>query len=477
MSQSADISLKKDPTMRNWAIIIAVALIIWFMPTPEGLTLKGQHLLALFVATIVGFVLAPVPMGPMALLSLSLCALVGVAPIKELLVGFSNTTTWLVVCAFFLARGFLKTGLARRISLMIVKAIGSSTLKLGYAMAFSDLFFGPVMPSITARGGAIVYPIISGLCEVFDSKPGASARKIGAYLLQVEHHATCIVSAMFVTAMASNPLAVAFASEIAGVEITWMGWCIAAIVPGTVCILVMPYLLYKIYPPELKETPEAPKMAREELAVMGPLSKGEKVMSGVFVGCLALWITGSMTGISATTVAILAAAFLLVSATLTWKDCLNDNGAWDLCVWLSVIISLATLMGKYGVVGWIADSAGGMIAGIDWLPALVIIALIYVYSHYMFASLTSHITAFYAPLLAVAVGAGAPVMLAALVLGFLGNVCGSLTHYSSGPAPILFGAGYIDQGTWWKFGILFTTINVVIWLGVGSVWWKVLGLY
>ncbi|MDD4802969.1 MAG: DASS family sodium-coupled anion symporter [Syntrophomonas sp.] len=477
MNQPANIAPKKDPTLRNWLIIIAVALIIWFMPNPEGLSIAGQHLFALFVATILGFVLAPIPMGPMALLSLSLCALLKVASLGDLLSGFANTTVWLVVMAFFLARGFLKTGLARRISLLIVKAIGTNTLRLGYSMAFSDLFFGPVMPSVTARGGAIVFPIINGLCEVFDSKPGATARKVGAYLFQVEHHATCIVSAMFITAMASNPLAVGLAAKTVGVEITWMGWFVAAVVPGVISILLMPLILYKIYPPELKETPEAPQMAREELTKMGPISGGEKTMLGVFVGCLALWTTGTLTGISATTVALLAAAFLLVTSVITWKDCLGESGAWDLAVWLAVLISLAGLMTKLGVVKWIAESVGGMLTGIAWLPTLVIMVLFYLYVHYLFASLTAHISAFYAPLLAIAVFAGAPAMLAAIVLGFFGNLCGSLTHYSSGPAPIFFGAGYVDQGTWWKLGFIIATINMVIWLGAGSVWWKVLGLY
>ena len=461
----------------KWLIVIAIGVVLWLLPTPEAITVQGWTVFAVFVAMIVGFVLAPIPMGPMALLAIALLAISKTIPTGQLLTGFGSTTTWLVVCAFFLSRGFIKTGLGRRISLMIVRAIGTSTLRLGYATAFTDLFFGPAMPSITARGGAIVMPVIRGLCAVFDSNPGPTARRIGAYLFQVEHHATCIVSAMFVTAMAANPLVVSLAFATAGVEITWMGWAIAAIVPGILSILLVPYLVYVIFPPELKETPEAPKMAQEELEKMGPMSWAEKIMLCVFFGCLGLWMTGVFTGIDATSVAIMAVTVLLVTTVLTWKDLLDESGAWDLLVWLSVLITLAGLLSSQGIIGWISSSVGGMIGGFPWLPTLLIIIVFYVYNHYMFASLTAHITAFYAALLAIAVVAGAPPMLAALVMGFFSNLCGSLTHYSSGPAPILFGAGYVDQPTWWRLGFIVTTFNLVLWLGVGGVWWKVLGLW
>lgn len=83
----------------------------------------------------------------------------------------------------------------------------------------------------------------------------------------------------------------------------------------------------------------------------------------------------------------------------------------------------------------------------------------------------------YAAFLTVAIAAGAPPMLAALILGFFGNLFGSLTHYGSGPAPIFFGAGYVSQGKWWTVGLIVSIINIVIWFGVGGVWWKVLGLW
>jgi DASS family divalent anion:Na+ symporter len=73
--------------------------------------------------------------------------------------------------------------------------------------------------------------------------------------------------------------------------------------------------------------------------------------------------------------------------------------------------------------------------------------------------------------------AGAPPVLAALVLAFFSNLFAGMTHYGTGPAPVLFGTGYVELGTWWRMGLLVSVVNIVIWVGLGGLWWKVLGLW
>ena len=119
----------------------------------------------------------------------------------------------------------------------------------------------------------------------------------------------------------------------------------------------------------------------------------------------------------------------------------------------------------------------GSLVGISWQVALGILLVAYMYSHYAFASLSAHVTAMYAAFLAVAVGAGAPPFLAAMSLGVLSALMGGITHYATGPAPIYYGAGYVPQGTFWSLGFVVSVINMVVFLGIGSFWWKLAGLY
>ncbi|MPN62190.1 putative malate transporter YflS [bioreactor metagenome] len=118
-----------------------------------------------------------------------------------------------------------------------------------------------------------------------------------------------------------------------------------------------------------------------------------------------------------------------------------------------------------------------MLGGISWIPTLAVLFIVYMYSHYAFASLSAHATAMYAAFLAVAVGAGAPPYLAAMGLAVLSNLMAGLTHYATGAAPIYFGTGFIDQKDWWRIGFTSSVVNFLIWIGVGAVWWKIIGLW
>lgn len=461
----------------NALITIAVLAITWFIPAPAGLKVQAWHLFAIFLATVVGFILQPVANGTIALMSLMLAVLTKTLTLAQVLSSFGNTTVWLVVSAFLFAKGFIKTGLGRRIAYLIMRSFGDSTLKLAYSLAISDVIIGPATPSNTARAGGVFFPIVESLCAAFDSHPGPSAKKIGAYLMSAVFHIDIVVSAMFLTSMAANPLASELARKTLGVNITWGTWFIAAVVPGILGLLVVPWLLLKLCPPELTKTPEAKRMAAEELSKMGPMSGAEKVMLTVFLAALVLWATASFTKLDATTVALVGVCVMVAADVLTWKDVITESKAWDTLVWMGAVVGLAGFLNTTGFIKWFAALVAQGLVGTTWVVALVAAFLIYLYSHYGFASMTAHVTAMYAALIAVAAAAGAPAFLTAFAVAIAANLCGCLTHFGTGPAPIYFGAGYVDQGTWWRNGFLLSLVHTVIWLGVGGAWWKVLGLW
>ncbi len=462
---------------QSFLLVTLIGAIIWFIPVPAGLKPQAWHLLAIFVATIIGIILQPLPMGAMALIGITVCALTNTLTVPQALSAFADATIWLIVCAFLFARSFIKTGLGSRIAYMLMRSIGDSTLKLGYVMCISDLILAPATPSNTARGGGVLYPIVRSLSSAFESEPGATSRRVGAYLMVTQFQGNCITSAMFMTAMAANPLAAVLAKQVLKIDISWGLWALAASVPGLIALIIMPYFLYKIYPPELKKTPEAKELATRELAKRGAMSTAEKIVLAVFIGALLLWSTSNFTKINATLVALMGVCVMLVTEVLTWQDILDDKGPWDTLMWMGGLVGMAGFLNTLGFIPWFAKTVSASLGGIAWVPALIILLIVYMYAHYGFASLTAHVTAMYPAFIAVAVAAGAPPFLAALSLAYLSNLCGGLTHYSTGTAPIYFGSGYVDQGTWWKLGFASSVVNMVIWVGVGGLWWKVLGLW
>ncbi|MEE8348612.1 MAG: anion permease [Acidobacteriota bacterium] len=458
-------------------ITLMVGVVIWFSPVPAGVDVKAWHLLAIFVATVVGIIAKPLPMGAVAMLGITMTALTGTLTITEALSGFGNYTIWLIVIAFFISRGFIKTGLGARIAYLFMSAFGKKSLGLAYSMIATDLVLAPAIPSNTARSGGVIFPILRSIAKSYGSEPDdGTARRIGAFLIKTSFQGTVITSAMFLTAMAANPMAAQIAGEM-GIEITWGSWALAAIVPGLASLAVVPWILYKLYPPEITETPAATQIARDHLEEMGKLKPEEWVMLSTFLLLLFLWIFGPQLGINGTTAALVGLAVLLVSGALSWNDILQEKGAWNTLVWFAALVMMATFLNKLGLIPWFGQTIGEAVQGVSWITAFLVLSLVYFYSHYFFASNTAHVSSMYGAFLAVAIAVGTPPMLAALVLAFFSNLFSSMTHYGTGPAPVLFGSGYVEMGTWWKLGGLISIVNIVIWLGIGGLWWKVLGIW
>ena len=458
--------------------VVLLAVILWLIPPPSGVQPRAWHLLAIFVATIVGIITKPFPMGAIALFGIAATALSGTLTISQALSGFGNSTIWLIVVAFFISRGFIKTGLGSRIAYLFMAALGKKTLGLSYGLIATDLVLSPAIPSNTARAGGIVFPLVKASAKAYGSEPDdGTARKIGAFLMQAAFQGNVVTSAMFLTAMAANPLAAKLPAGL-HIDLSWGEWALAASVPGLASLVFIPLLLYWIYPPEVKETPGASQLAREKLAEMGKMHRDEWVMLGVFFLLLLLWILGDqLARIDSATTALFGLSVLLIANVLTWKDILREEGAWDTLVWFAALVMMASFLNELGLIPWFTKSAQGMVGGVNWGVAFLILCLLYFYSHYLFASQTAHVSSMYAAFLSVSVAVGTPPLLAALVLGFLSNLFSSLTHYGSGPAPVIFGAGYVELGTWWKLGALTGVINLLIWLVVGGLWWKIIGIW
>lgn len=458
-------------------IVLLLGISLWFTPIPEGVDPKAWHLMAVFVATVIGLILAPYPLGAMAMFSMTAVAALGLLSIKDVLAGFSDPTIWMIACAFFISRSFIKTGFGRRVGYLFINKLGNSSLGLAYGLVLTDLMFAPAMPSTSARCGGIITPLFRSISEAYESTPErGTERKIGAFLVQCIFQCNAITCAMFLTSMAGNPMIAKLAGDM-GYSISWMEWAIAAIVPGMLCLIVIPLVLYRFYPPELKRTPEMRALAAEKLKEMGKMTRKEWIVLTVFIGLVTLWVLGSALKIDATLTALIGLAVLLLTNALTWDDVIGEKEAWHTVIWFAVLLTLAGQLNKLGFIKWFGAVVGASVGDMGWIPMMGILLLVYYYSHYMMASAIAHISAMYAIFVSIAIAAGAPPMLTVLVFGMFSNLYMATTHYSGGPAPILFGCGYMSLATWWKIGFFMSLLIIPIWLVVGGAWWKVLGIW
>ncbi|MGD9347482.1 MAG: anion permease [Candidatus Aminicenantes bacterium] len=468
-----------------WKAVVPVlaGLAIALIPSPQGLEQNAWFYFALFVSVIFGLIFEPIPSAAVGVIGVTLAAtlrLVHTPPqmadptfdlTKESIVwalsGFGNTTVWLIFGAFMFALGYSKTGLGRRIALFLVKNLGKRTLGLGYAITFADLALAPLTPSNTARSGGTIFPIIQNIPGIYGTEPGETARKIGSYLMWTAFAATCLTSSLFLTSMAPNLLAVDLTQKTVGIEISWMQWFLGFLPIGAPLILLLPAIIFMVYPPEIKKSEEVPAWAAQELRKIGKISDREMILAGLVLLALVLWIFGGNL-IHPTTVALAIIALMLITRVITWDDILRNKAAWNVLVWFATLVTLADGLNRVGFVSWFAIGVAKRLTGISPIVVMVILVALYFCIHYMFASITAQVTAILPVILAAGAAIpGMPLMAFALLLCCQSGIMGIITPYATGPAPIYYGSGYISRKDFWILGLVFGVIFLVVLLLIG----------
>ncbi len=458
---------------RAW-VPIAMAALVAVAPSPEGLPRHAWYFFAIFIGVVAALVLEPIPnaavglVGVAVAMGLSRWVLFSPAELAEpgfdtrtralgwALSGFQNPAVWLAFSAFMFGLGYEKTALGRRVALWVVKSLGRSTLRLGYAVALVDALLAPFTPSNTARAAGIVYPVIRGIPPLYSSEPDSpSARRIGSYLLWTAFAASCVTSSLFLTALAPNLIAVDTIRRMTGVDIGWLRWFAAAAAFGLPLLALVPLLGFVLYPPELKSSPEVPVWAAGELSRLGRLSRREIVFALLVSGALGLWILGA-SFIHPTAVALVVMALMLLLRVVTWEEMAGHAPAWDMLLRLALLVTMADGLSRTGFVGWFAHGLGRQLGGLPPTAAVVGLVAAYYLSHYLFATTTAHATAVLPVMLSVGLAIpDLPMAAFATLLALSHGIMGVISPYATGPAPVYHGSGYLPSAAFWRLGAAF----------------------
>lgn len=469
--------------MWKLGVLVLIPLIIFLIPPPEGLPLLAWRLFGLYLTAIVGLVLKPYsePVILLASVAASAVTIGNTAVPKEqtikmgqVLSGYQSGTTWLVFAAFTLSAAFVTTGLGKRIAYYLIGKMGSTTLGLGYVTVFLDLLIAPATPSNTARAGGIVFPIINSVASALGSEPGTSPRKAGHYLMINIYMVTKTTSYMFLTAMAPNALALSMMAPILKIDLSWGQWALAAAVPGLLCLLLTPLIIYFCYPPELKKVNNK-EISAKGLQELGPMKQSEKMLAVLFLLALGGWVFSKQLHIDASTVALCVMAAALVINVVSWDDVLKNKGGWNTLIWYGGIIGLSSTLTKAGFFAWLADTLqANLNFGDHNTLALLAILFLSVAIRYLFASGGAYVAAMVPVFATVGAVAGANPMLLALGLLFSNAYGGAMTHYGGAAAPIIFGAGYNDTKSWWIVGAIIGFGSLIVHCTIGIAWWEFL---
>ncbi|KAJ2900588.1 hypothetical protein IWW38_000465 [Coemansia aciculifera] len=506
------VQLVRDSRFVSALPAILVALAVAHLPTPDGLTTTSMRLLGVFAGVVMALLTADYAMSivlAVALLVLTLtssfmctttdgrhiecdrchsayrgksghwheyqCDPIG-GSFDVAVSGFSNKVAWLVFSAFHIGKAVEKTRFGRRVSLALMTSMGRSTLGIGYAVCLAELALAPFIPSNTARGGGIVYPIVESIIASLDIDSDGGENATGGFLVMVASTANLLSSSLFITGMAGNPIVASKATSIFGIEFGFAEWLIGASVPTLLLLFILPPALRLALRPRVNFA-QLSRDIRQQHLEMGQVSSDELKLCGTLLTCLVLWVGSPYFGIDATVVAYMAIVVLTLLDVLSWDDIIKNYRAWDTFFWLASFITLAEQLSALGVTDWIGNSLSRSLHESSPLACTLTLAMAYFFSMYLFSSISSHVVAFAGPFFAAGNILGCPPKLLTILVALFSSMAGVLTPFSTGSVAIYASRGYISQPRWFMLGLLSAVVIIGVTLSVGMLWWKFLGWY
>jgi divalent anion:Na+ symporter, DASS family len=451
------------------SVPFVVAIAIWLIPVPSGLTNPAWHLFAIFVAAILSVLVGAYPLLTSTMLAVAAVVITGTVSPAKAFGGFANPSVLLVVIAFLVAQAVVKSGLGRRISLFMVSRFGRSSLGLAYSIVITDALIAPAFPSNTARGG-VLFPIVLSVAQGSNSRPGdPEGRRLGGYLMFCAMASLAASSALWMTATSANPIGIQIAKDF-GVEIGFGKWLVAASVPALTAILALPWVVARLFPPRVGETPEAPVAARKELASLGRLSRDEWITAVAFVLMVGGWIFADALKLNVTSIAFGGLGLLLMTNVLTVDDIATMGDTLATFLWLAVLFALSGQLNELGFMSYAGERLASHMGGMSWPMIYVTLVLLYVAIHYMFVSQSSQVLALLGVFLDVGIRGGVPAPLMVFALLFASSYFSVITPQGGSQNVIFVSSGYLTQRELYRLGLLVTLFFLAVFLVIGTAW-------
>lgn len=473
-------------------VIAVLAMVgVLLMPLPADLPVAGHRMLAILVFAVVVWITEAVSYEASAIMITSLMAfLIGMAPtlddpskiygtnagITMALTGFSNAALALVAGALFIAAAMTHTGLDRRIALVTLSRIGTSTRRILIGAIAVTILLSLVVPSATARSACVV-PIMMGVILAF----GVDKRSnIAAGIMIVVAQGTSIWNVGIQTAAAQNLLTVGFMDKMLGERVNWLDWLIAGAPWAIIMSAVLLFVVLKMLPPESDSIPGGKESVEKSLAELGPMTGPQKRLMAVSIALLLGWATeGKLHSFDTTSITYAGLVVLLLPrfGVMTWKD-VQSRIPWGTVIVFGVGISLGTALLTTQAGQWL----GGQVVlntGLDQVGPLGIFAILgafLIVIHLGFASATA-LTSALLPIL-IAVLQTLPGEFSRLgmtmLLGFVMSY-GFILPINAPQNMVCLGTQTFTAKQFAKVGLVVTVIGYLLMLLFGATYWSWLG--
>lgn len=465
--------------MLRWTIAALTAVVMaslyWFVPF-TGLEQQPKAALLIFLTTIMWWIIRPIPEYLTALLAGALMICFVKLPGPQVLGGFSSMTWWMTLLAMLLGATINYTGLGRRLAYIFLARYARGPLQLLYATSMVNNLLAPVMPSNTARG-ALLCGVAEGVCDGVGLRPGEYKGDHTIILTNLYTNTTNTF--VFLTATSANLLGLQIIMDMTGMPFTWNNWFAATSVPGIPVLLLLPLLVYKMFPFTMADPEHCREMARQKLAEMGAISTPEKRTAIMLAVIALIWSTEFIHNIPSTQTVFLL-IFLLMPGigAVTWKD-VGNRISWSAMIWLGMAIGIAGVINKTGGFKWLVNALfaqSSFVAGLGFVEFAALIIFCIVFMHILFSGMNAMIMI----MVPIAIGIAQQRGFDAGVIGLitLMSIAGGafFMPFNSAPNLIFYATGRYQVKQQLLGAIPLALLICVALLGALVFWWPVIGL-
>jgi solute carrier family 13 (sodium-dependent dicarboxylate transporter), member 2/3/5 len=502
------------------ALAVGVHLVV---PTgPGGLTAGGRATAAVAVLMATWWVCESLPLAVTSLLPIVLLPMTGALDLTTTTSSYANPLVFLFLGGFVLALAMQRWGLHRRIALLTLRAVGTRPRRMvgGFMLATAGLSMWvsntattvmmlPIGISVLAlvasrldettggesagqpagasgpspRRAEAVGPVATGLEAAGPVAETSPTPRFAVGLMLGIAYAASIGSLATLIGTPPNTFLAGFLAQNHGIDLGFARWMLLAL-PLAVVFLAVSWLVLTrwLYPPEIDDIPGGAALLREELAQLGPLTRGERNVLVVFVLMAGGWIARTplqelfagtpLVAIDDAIIAIAGAVLLFalpVDArrgvfTMDWAS--TRQLPWGVLLLFGGGLALAAAVADNGVDRYV----GTLLAGLGDLPPLVMIAIV-AGTVLLLTELTSN-TATTAALVPVVAGTAVVLGIDPLLLTIpaaLAASCAFALPVATPPNAIVFGTGYVTIPQMVRAGIVLNVVGVV--LIVATMWW------
>jgi len=465
---------------------ILAFLVLYLIPTPAGLTAAGQTALAAFSLAFLWWVSEPVPNYVTSLFLMILLVFFGVRPEEEVLGALGLGVIWLNIAAFVLSSVLIKTNLARRLSLMIAIRFGHNARLMLLAFLALQFVLSSLIPSSAART-VMTLPIMMTIASIYGST-AERPNRFGKNMFLFNMQAIDMSSSVFVTGSSANVLATGLIIAMANYRVYYSErfFACAPVVLATLLIswYIGPKFLFKMKPVEMKPQVEGGlESMRSEAKGMGKVSFQEKKGALIFAIVLFLWMTDRFHmqwfgfEISPVSAAILGSIIALCPkiGLIQWKEA---EIPWHLLIFSAGAYAGGLALETTGAARWMVSimlDAFGIKPGINFWVVYIIVMVISAYTHIVFTSKTLRTIILIPIIIALAKKLGFDPVSLALPAAFVIDWVISLP-INAKPNLILYSTGQFSVLDNLKYGLIVTTIGVILLIIAGFTLYRLMGI-